>query len=51
MKKTNYLDKMRFTISEIEKVEREMEEERRRAEIRECYEIAEKIRREEENYD
>ena len=44
------LNRMRLVISEIERVEREMEEERRRAEIRECEEIAARIRQEEEDY-
>ena len=44
------LKRMRLTISEIERVEREMEEERRRAEIEEMRQAAERIRREEENY-
>lgn len=51
MSTESYIRKMKKTISEIYKVEQEMEEERRRAELRECYEIAERIRKEEENYE
>lgn len=50
MKESKYLQKMRQTISEIDKVEQELYEEERRRELKECQEIAEKIRREEEDY-
>lgn len=45
------LNRMRYTISEIERVEREMEEERRRAELEEMRQAAERLRREEEDYE
>lgn len=51
MSTESYINKMKQTISEIYKVEQELAEEKRRAELRECMEIAERIRREEENYE
>ena len=44
------LRRLQLQISEQEKLEMILEEERRRAEIRECREIAERIRQEEEDW-